>query len=47
MEINLISALPELYIMLDWEPSVAKVTHSYLRHLPALGRFYRETKFSK
>ena len=29
-----------------WEPSSAKVTESYSRHLPALERFYRETNFS-
>ena len=29
-----------------WEPSAAKVTKSYSRRLPALDRFYRETKFS-
>ena len=26
-------------------PSVAQVTHSYFRRLPALGRFYKETDF--
>ena len=34
------------YIKLAWEPSPAKVTKSYSRRLPALERFYRETKFS-
>ena len=29
------------------EPSAAQVTKSYSRRLPALERFYRETKFSK
>ena len=29
-----------------WEPSVAQGTHSYFNRLPALGRFYQETKFS-
>ena len=33
------------YIILAWEPSLAEVTHSNSRRLPALGRFYRETKF--
>ena len=47
MELNLISAFPELYIMLAWEPSISKVSHSVLRRLPTLGRFYRETKFLK
>jgi len=27
---------------LDWEPSVAQITNSFSRHLPALVRFYRE-----
>ena len=31
--------------ILAWEPSVALVTHSNSRRLPALGRFYRETIF--
>ena len=30
---------------LAWEPSIAKVTESYFRRLPALERFYQETKF--
>ena len=34
------------YKVLTWEPSAAKVTKSYSRRLPALERFYRETKFS-
>ena len=34
------------YVLLVWEPSVAQVTHSYFCRLPALERFYRETKFS-
>ena len=29
-----------------WKPSAAKVTKSYSRRLPALERFFRETKFS-
>ena len=33
------------YSLLTWEPSVAQVTHTYPRRLPALGQFYRETKF--
>ena len=33
-------------ITVYWEPSVAKVTKSYSRRLPALERFYWETKFS-
>ena len=33
-------------IILAWEPSAAKGTHSTSRRLPALKRFYRETKFS-
>ena len=32
-------------LKLDWEPSFAKVTKSYSRRLPALERFYGETKF--
>ena len=28
-----------------WKPSVAQFTHSNCHRLPALGRFYRETKF--
>ena len=32
------------YKILAWEPSSAKVTKSYSRRLPALERFYRETK---
>jgi len=28
------------------EPSAAQITKSYFRRLPALERFYRETKFS-
>ena len=32
--------------LLAWEPSAAQVTKSYSPRLPALGRFYRETKFS-
>ena len=32
-------------ILLAWEPSAAQVTQSYSRLLPALGRFYRKTKF--
>ena len=39
------AALDFMYL-LAWEPSAAQVTHSYSRHLPALERFYRETKFS-
>ena len=35
-----------LYSWLDWEPSATQVTKSYSRHLPALERFYRETKLS-
>ena len=35
-----------IYTLLAWEPSVAKGTHIYSSRLPALGRFYRETKFS-
>ena len=35
-----------LYIYtLAWEPSAAKVTKCYFRRLPALERFYWETKF--
>ena len=34
-----------LYFRLAWEPSAAQVNHSYSRQLPALERFYRETKF--
>ena len=38
----------QLYIHIQqaWEPSAAQVTNSYSRRLPALERFYRETKFS-
>ena len=32
--------------ILAWEPSAAKVTKSYSSRLPALERFYRETKFT-
>ena len=32
-------------LILAWEHSVAKVTKSYSCRLPALERFYRETKF--
>ena len=32
--------------ILAWEPSAALVTKSYFTRLPALERFYRETKFS-
>ena len=32
-------------ILLAWEPRVAQVTQSYSCRLPALGRFYRKTKF--
>ena len=37
----------QFYLKLAWEPSVAQVTYSCVRRLPALGlgRFYRETKF--
>ena len=35
-----------LYNILAWEPSAAQVTHSYFYRLPALKRFYWETKFS-
>ena len=31
-------------IIQAWEPRAAKVTKSYFRCLPALERFYRETK---
>jgi len=34
-----------IYI-LAWEPSASQVTKSYSCRLPALERFYRETKFS-
>ena len=30
-----------------WKLRIDQVTHSYSRRLPALGQFYRETKFSK
>ena len=36
-----------IYALLAWEPSAAKVTECYPRRLPALERFYRETKFNK
>ena len=32
-------------LKLDWEPSSSKVTKSYSCRLPALGRFYGETKY--
>ena len=38
--------LMDLYSVLAWEPSAAKVTKSYSRHLPALEQFYPESKFS-
>ena len=31
--------------LLTWEPSAAQVTKSYSRRLPALKRFFLETKF--
>ena len=31
--------------ILAWEPSTVKVTKTYSRRLPELGRFYRETNF--
>ena len=34
-----------IYIKLVWEPSAAQVTKSFSLRLPALERFYRETKF--
>ena len=37
--------IANIYI-LSWEPSAANVTKSYSRRLPALERFYWETKFS-
>ena len=39
------SILSYLDNLLAWEPSAAQVSHSYSRRLPALERFYRETKF--
>ena len=30
---------------LAWEPGAAQITNSYFRRLPALRRFYQETKF--
>ena len=44
---GLLLILMGLYFPLAWEPSVALVTHSYSRRLPALDRFYWENKFSK
>ncbi len=38
--------IAKFYYKLAWEPSIAKVTESYFHRLPALERFYRETKFS-
>ena len=35
-----------LYRKLAWEHSVVQSNLSFSRRLPALGRFYRETKFS-
>ena len=36
----------QYYQILVWEPSAAEVTKSYFLRLPALERFYPETKFS-
>ena len=36
-----------LYYALAWEPIAAQVTKSYSCRLPALERFYRETKFTQ
>ena len=36
-----------LYYALAWEPIAAQVTKSYSCRLPALERFYRETKFNR
>ena len=36
----------EEYVKLAWEPSAAQVTYSYSHRLPALDRFYCETKIS-
>ena len=33
-----------IILLLAWEPSAVQVTKSYSCHLPALKRFYRETK---
>ena len=37
----------KMYLRVSWEPSGAKVTEIYSRRLPALERFYRETKCSQ
>ena len=34
-----------LYYTSNWEPSAARVTQIFSRRLPALERFYHETKF--
>ena len=41
----MISSIP-IIKLIACEPSAAQVTLSYSLHLPAIGRFYQETKFS-
>ena len=40
------SKLLRFYLKLGWEPSASHVAKNYSRRLPALERFYRESKFS-
>ena len=41
-----LSNILKCYLKLAWEPGAAQVSHNYSCPLPALGRFYREAKYS-